>query len=188
EVATALAERIGHPHAIGLATVLAGVAASLEGRWAEALELSERADPILRERCTGVAWELDTVALTSLVSLIYLGRWNDVAHRLPDLLKDAHERGDLYKATFLRTRIAYAPHLAADDPSRAREEVRRGIEGWSHEGFQVEHYWTLLSEADIAMYEGGALASTLVRAQWRGRAGAAPVAVAGPAGEELWRC
>jgi tetratricopeptide (TPR) repeat protein len=167
QVTMALAERIGHPHALGLATVSAGVAASLEGRWAKALELCERADPILRERCTGVAWELDTVDLTSLVSLIYLGRWNDVAERLPALLKDAHERGDLYKSTFLRTRISYAAHLAADRPSRAREEVRRGIEGWSHAGFQLEHYWTLLSEADIAMYEGGTLALTLVRAQWR---------------------
>jgi hypothetical protein len=167
EVARALADRIGHPHAIGLATVSAGVAASLEGRWAQALDLSERAEPILRERCTGVAWELDTVDLTSLVSLIYLGRWNDVARRLPALLKDAQERGDLYKSTFLRTRITYASHLAADKPSRAREDVRRGIDGWSHAGFQLEHYWSLLSDADIAMYEGGTLASTLVRAQWQ---------------------
>jgi serine/threonine protein kinase len=162
----ALAERIGHPHALGLATISAGVAASLEGRWTQALELCERADVILRERCTGVAWELDTVDLTSLVSLIYLGRLSDVAQRLPALLKDAHERGDLYKSTFLRTRISYASHLAADEPAGAREEVRKGIEGWSHEGFQLEHYWTLLSEADIAMYEGGTLARRLFRTQW----------------------
>lgn len=162
----ALAERIGHPHALGLATTSAGVAASLEGRWTQALELSERADVILRERCTGVAWERDTVDLTSLVSLIYLGRLNDVARRLPALLKDAHERGDLYKSTFLRTRISYASHLAADEPARAREEVRKGIEGWSHEGFQLEHYWTLLSEADIAIYEGGTRAWRLFRTEW----------------------
>jgi hypothetical protein len=167
----ALAERIGHPHALGLATISAGVAASLEGRWTQALELCERADVILRERCTGVAWELDTVDLTSLVSLIYLGRLNDVAQRLPALLKDAHERGDLYKSTFLRTRISYASHLAADEPAAAREEVRKGIEGWSHEGFQLEHYWTLLSEADIAMYEGGTLAWRLFQTQWAALAG-----------------
>src|SRR5262249_57163488 len=105
---------------------------------------------------------------------------DEVTHRLPALLKDAHERGDLYKATFLRTRIAYAPHLAADEPARAREEVRRGIEGWSHGGFQLEHCWTLLCEADIAMYEGGTLASTLVRAQWRAAAPPAPRRAPGP--------
>jgi serine/threonine protein kinase len=162
----ALAERLDHPHALGLATISAGVAASLEGRWRQALELCERADVILRERCTGVAWELDTVDLTSLVSLIYLGRLNDVAQRLPALLMDAHERGDLYKSAFLRTRISYACHLAADEPARAREEVRKRIEGWPHQAFQLEHYWTLLSEAEIAMYEGGTLAWRLLQTGW----------------------
>jgi len=167
EASMALAERIGHPHALGLATLTAGIAASLEGRWKRAVELCQRADGILREHCAGVAWELDTIDLTSLNSLLYLGEVNEIAQRLPALFKDAHERGDLYKATFLPTRISYAARLAADEPARAREEAREGIERWSHQGFQLQHYWTLLTQVDIALYEGdGAAAWKLMTVQW----------------------
>ncbi len=162
-----LAERLGHPHAIALATLTSGIAASLEGRWKRAVVLCERADGILRDDCTGVAWERDTAALTSLNALIYLGRLNELSQRLPALQNDAQERGDLYASTFLPTRISYASRLAADQPERARREAREGIARWSHQGFQLQHYWTLLAEADITLYEGdGPAAWRLMSTQW----------------------
>ena len=52
--AEAIAQRVGHPHAIGLAIWASGVASYLNGSWRTAAELCERAAEILRDQCTGV--------------------------------------------------------------------------------------------------------------------------------------
>src|SRR5205823_4659168 len=54
--ARALAERLGHPHALGAATLAAGIVEFMEGRFRTAFGILERADAILRDHCTGVAW------------------------------------------------------------------------------------------------------------------------------------
>src|SRR5206468_2421451 len=102
-MADALSQRIDHPHARGLAAWAAGSAAYLEGRFAEGHRLCERALEIYRNRCTGVAWEIASANSMSLWSLHYLGRIGEIARRLPELLKAANARGDLYDATVLRT-------------------------------------------------------------------------------------
>ena len=58
--ADGLAHRLGHPHALGMASLSAGAAEFLIGRYDQAVELLNRAEAIFRERCTGVIWELDT--------------------------------------------------------------------------------------------------------------------------------
>ncbi|MGH8524829.1 MAG: AAA family ATPase, partial [Gammaproteobacteria bacterium] len=52
-----LAQRVDHPHAIGLATWASGVGAYLVGHWKKSAALCEQAAEVLRDRCTGVTWE-----------------------------------------------------------------------------------------------------------------------------------
>jgi len=156
-----LATRIGHPHTLGLATFAAGLAAYLEGRWRTAQELCERAEGILREHCTGVAWELGNAGFYALRSLVFMGRFEEVSRRLPSYLKDAHLRGDLYEETNLRARVSYAVLLVLDKPERARQEIRETLARWSHRGFYVQHYCDLFGQAEVDLYEGN------VEAAWR---------------------
>jgi hypothetical protein len=72
--AEALAQRLGHPQALGMATLSAGCAAFLEGRFAAGLELLDLAAACCANRCAGVVWELDTAHIFGLWSLTYLGR------------------------------------------------------------------------------------------------------------------
>lgn len=153
-LAQGLAERVDQPQAIALVTLVKGMSAFLQGRWKIARELLERADAILRERCTGVAWELDTAHLYYLLALSYLGEIRELCRHLPRFLKEAHERDDLTAATNLRTRIAYLMHLAADDPEPAREEVRQGMARWTREGFHAQHSWELYARGEIELYAG----------------------------------
>jgi hypothetical protein len=168
ERAMVLAHRVQDPRALGIAYLGAGISAYMEGRWKMSWELARRCEEIFRERCTGTAWELDTTHIYSLRALFYLGELNELSHRLPALLKEAGERGDLFAEMSFRIRQSYLLSLMADEPARAREELDHAAAQWSHQGFQLQHYFHLVGEAEISLYAGAAteaLAGLLQR--WR---------------------
>jgi serine/threonine protein kinase len=149
-----LAERINHPHALGLAVLTAGIAAYLEGRWRDGVVLTDRAATMLRDRCTGVGWELANAEIFRFLSLYYLGELGELARRLPAVCKDAEQRGDLFAATSLRSRISFIAELAADNPEEARIAVDEAIEQWSRQGFHIQHLWAMVGKMEIALYSG----------------------------------
>ena len=172
EMAQALAERVNHPQALGLVSLTRGTAAHLSGEWRTALELCERAEQILDERCTGVGWELAAAHLYSLLALYYLGELGEMSRRLPMLLQEARERDDRNAVANLRTRLSYLASLAHDDVSGAKEEVRQGIAVWSRKGFTAQHFFELQALVEIAVYEGaGAEAWAAVERSWDALAG-----------------
>jgi serine/threonine protein kinase/tetratricopeptide (TPR) repeat protein len=156
--ATRLAKRTNHPHALGLVNMTSGMAAYLEGRWSRALERLAQAEEILRERCTGVTWEIDTSVLFQFRSLLLLGSYGEICRRLPSLLKDCRDRGDLSAETSLRTRVSWVVNLINDEPEEARAEVSSAIQRWTQQGFHLQHYWHLTGQTEISMYQGRALA------------------------------
>jgi serine/threonine protein kinase len=167
QAAEALARRLDHPHALGMAALAAGIAAYMEGRWKGGRELSDRAAEVFRGRCTGVAWELDTAHSFSLWSLFFMGEVAEIARRLPALLKEARERGDLYAATNLGTFVGHLTWLAADDPEGARRDLGEVMGHWSRQGFHVQHLTGLMGRLQIDLYRGaGEAAREHVLGQW----------------------
>jgi serine/threonine protein kinase len=163
-----LARKVGHPHAIGLATLTEGISAYCAGEWRRGSALTDQAEAILREQCAGVAWELANAQSFALASLVFLGELREVARRRPALVAAARERGNLYALTELRTRTNLV-WLAADDPERARHEIAEAMRQWSHGGFHRQHYSFLLSQTEILLYDGeGRAAWERVGADWRG--------------------
>ncbi len=157
--ATTLAARVNRPEALGSAGLAAGTTAWFFGQWKKSFELTERAEAILREHCTGVSWELYTAQHFSFRSLFYMGELPEMLRRLPKLLKEAQERGDLYAETNLRTRLAYLAHLLGDEADLAREELDRAIGLWSQEGFHSQHYYALFGQVELALYCGQEVAA-----------------------------
>lgn len=149
-----LAQEVQRPHALGLASFTGGVAAYLQGHWALGLERLERAEQILRERCTGVTWELDTTVLFQLRSLLFLGRFHTIALRMPQLVREIRERGDLYAETNIRSRVTWVAWLARDEVELAREEVEGSLQRWSQQGFHLQHYWHMIGTVEIGIYGG----------------------------------
>jgi hypothetical protein len=171
--ALALAERLEHPHAIGLASLTAGIAAHLEGRWSASLELCERADRILRESCTGVTWEIDTAALHILENLSSLGDLPALSDRIHALVGHARARGDVYGETALRLRNLFLVALMQDDPDAALADIDSAEAVWPREEFLLQHYWGLMGRLDVLAYQGrGGEALELVTRQWRNLASA----------------
>jgi hypothetical protein len=155
--AAGIAARVNRPEALGTAALAAGTAAWFYGEWRKALVLTERAEAIYREQCQGVSWELYTAQHFWLRSLIFLGELPQMQRRLPRLLQEAQEHGDLFAETNLRTRIAYLAQLFADEPELAREELRRVMSRWSRQAFHSQHYYELVARVEIALYEGEAI-------------------------------
>ena len=88
-----------------------------------------------------------------LSSLLYFGELAEVSRRVPSLLSAALEQGNVFAATDLRTRMN-SIWLAADDPDKARAEVIEALKAWPHEGFHLQHYSSLLAQAQIELYTG----------------------------------
>jgi hypothetical protein len=143
------------------------IAAELEGRWHTSWQIAQSAEQILRERCTGVAWELGYLHIFSMRSLSYLGEIRELSYRLPMLILEAQERNDLLSAATLRIRHSYLALLAADEPGRAQQNITDAVSRWSHVGFQSQHFFALVAEAEIALAVGDAeLALDLISTQW----------------------
>jgi serine/threonine protein kinase len=167
DAASALAQRIGHPHALGLVMLCRGIAGYMEGRWKDGRQFSDEAEAILRDRCTGVAWELDTAHSFSNWSLFFLGEVAELTRRLPILLQEARERGDLYAATNLGTFVGHLTWLAADDPEGAEREMHDVMALWSQRGYHVQHLTGLMSRIQIVLYRGdGTTAWRIISQEW----------------------
>ena len=159
DTAEALTRGSDQPYAQGMLTLARGVSSYLESRWADALEACDRAEGVFRDRCTGVAWELDTAHAYALWALSHLGRWGELARRFPVLINEARERGDLYAAMNLSTYILSIVRLAADEPDAARAEIDRMAGRWSREGYHVQHNDRVWASVQIDLYLGDGLAA-----------------------------
>ncbi|HEY6881690.1 MAG TPA: hypothetical protein VI299_26870, partial [Polyangiales bacterium] len=168
DVAEATAARLGEPRLIATVALMAGLGAHLGGRFAEAKAHLERADGILRERCAGVWWELDSCKQFWLESCFYLGELNSFPEWVSNGLKEAEERGLLYAQASLRTGMPNASWLIRDEPERAVEASANALSQWSRRGFHVQHWYQLMSDTQAELYMGrGAEAHARVEARWR---------------------
>jgi eukaryotic-like serine/threonine-protein kinase len=167
EAAQQLAEEVGQREMMAYVTLAKGVGAFFQGDWIGAREHLQRAEPMLRECPTSIAWELDTTYFYHLLALFYLGEIDEVVRRLPGFLREARERDDLTAATNLRTRVGYVIHLAADRPEAAREEVQHGMQTWGRAAFQAQHSWEMYVVGEIHLYSGrGVEAWQWVTGKW----------------------
>ncbi len=168
ETCRGLVDEVGRPHTDGLFAMMEGVVANLEGRFEDCLGHMERADRILRGRCTGVPWELDNVQVYSLVSLFHVGEWKEVRRRVGTVLEEARQRDDHFLRTHLEARQVFLLKLLDDDPEGAEEAQTGSLAGWSRRGFQVQHYWDWYACGEIDLYAGRAEeARRRLDARWR---------------------
>jgi hypothetical protein len=154
-----LAQDVGTPQARGFLAMSRGMTEYLAGNWRPALDYFVRADKTFREECTGAMWELDRTQAFRLWSLLWLGEFPELARRLPRILRDADERGDLFAATVIGTGIQVDVQLAAGQPEQALAKSREAIKRWSQSGFHVQHFSGLIGRLHIDLYTGNGSAA-----------------------------
>ena len=122
EVADSLADQIDSPHARGIVAMARGASALLMGRWKRAKASFLQAESLFRDRCVGAAWELDTVHILSLWSMLNMGELTAIKGRVADLQREAQDRGDLYASSTLAMIFRGPIQLAADAPDVGFDE------------------------------------------------------------------
>lgn len=157
QIALTHAEKTGNPHAMGLTFAMSGVASYLSGGFRKGLESCDRAERILRDECTGTAWEIDSVRTFAIACLSQLGELRGLKERHAVYLRDALDRGDLFGAVNLRVGHSSLRWLVDDDPNGARADIAGAMAEWSKQGFHIEHYYELLAitQADLYAGDGG---------------------------------
>ena len=151
-MAESVVREVAGPYTSGIILLTKGMIATLESRWQETRAYAEPAEAIFRDRCTGVAWEIDTARLFSLWSLMYLGEIAELQRRWPGLMKDAIERDDLYAISTLGTLLMAVVRLADDDPDEAEDDLSQTSKRWSRQGFHIQHHNQVLAECYISLY------------------------------------
>jgi eukaryotic-like serine/threonine-protein kinase len=151
-----LAQKSGHPHALGLAEAAEAALSYHVGEWANSREKFRRAERIFRDECSGVAWELANVRHFHLASLCFLGELRRLSERVPALLEEAASRGDLLAQTSIRCGHASTLWLAHDDPDGGRRDVTDAVAHWSRRGFLLQHFYELTSLTQFDLYAGDA--------------------------------
>ena len=154
ERARVLDDQLRDPYVSAWRTTMEGIVAFLAGDQRTGLEACAAGEAALRERCTGVMWEVETAQLYQVLSLALFGRLTELEARALPLLEDARERHAFYLSTFIETRILFLLRLAADDVAGASEVQERSLAGWSRRGFQVQHYWNWYAQGEIDLYAG----------------------------------
>jgi len=157
--ARAIADELGDTHAFGLVSGCSGLAAFLEGRYEDGRRLCSEAAVIFEEKCPAPAGELAHSQLYRLLSLAFLGDIAELRRLGPIAARIAGERGDLYSATNVRTRILHVVHLADDDPAAARAEIDEAMAAWTQTGCHLQHFFELVARTQTDLYAGQARAA-----------------------------
>jgi hypothetical protein len=172
----ALVSRLGrvsarnqHPGLAGFATVCEGLAMFMMGRWREARRSIDIGIKALRDHGVGLRWETSLTELYLTSTLFYLGETRELARLVPLLLRDALERGDVYAQHGLRAWRSNVAWLVMGRPEEARAHAAAvARERTTQEGFHLQHYFELLAQTQIDLYEGDAeTAWRRVEAAWR---------------------
>ena len=127
-----------------------GLARHYRGYFKEAKEILDPLQAMSTNRRVGQQSGL----LFTLHSIQFLGDMTDLTGRYTRALADAEERGNLFMSVALRTSTAASVWLAADDPVRARRELRDAMSQWGQKRFSSPEWRATVSEAEVDLYVG----------------------------------
>ncbi len=147
------ADESGDRSLLGLIEFCDGLTKFLAGRWNEAARRTAIAETIFAEKGQAVSWEAANARLFSVWAYYYLGDLQRLSKRIPELVKEAEARGDRYTVVSLSSGLANVALLAANRPSEAREALSSAMKMWPTQPFYFQHYWAMLSESMIDLYE-----------------------------------
>jgi eukaryotic-like serine/threonine-protein kinase len=153
DAATEAGGACGHPHGLSAAKGTASLCRMLEGRFRDSVRMAREAQQIIRDRLHGtLAWDHAIMVLYELRTVALLGHVDQVIERVPEFLRDAEARGDIFAAVSGRTSHCCWAWLGTDQPDLALEQVRIAERRWSADGYYLQHWYTTQAFGEVALY------------------------------------
>ena len=168
DAAEKLATECGSTNAVGL-TLLGRVYVDYQlGRLKKGQAHAEEAVSFLREKCTGVTWELTTVYLLLFAFRGWTGQIKGMREELMQLLKEGAARGDVNVEVSLRLLSCnHYAYLSSDESAECLLYTRESLAQWSKRGFHLQHFGGLYITIETHLYMGEyAAARSGLMAKW----------------------
>lgn len=136
---------------IGRVRGMIAICRQLQGRWLESVSLA-RESQTMQQRASRLNWDHAIMIWWELQSASQAGQISLVKQRVPEALRDADVRGDVYAATSFRTHRSSWAWLAMDRPDLAEAEVERAERAWNPIGYQFQHWHMTYARAETDLY------------------------------------
>jgi serine/threonine protein kinase len=160
------ADEVGTPDAQAMFSTSAGYYHYFLGEWREASQWLERAETLFRDKCVGVAFELNSVRLMLYRALAYMGEVEELEARVPPVFREVEKQRDLYSSINLRAVPMMLVGLVQGEAERVEREVGEATK-WLASRFLVQHYFCLVAQAQVDLYRrDGARALARMTAAW----------------------
>ncbi len=166
--AAAEAARVaGTPLAAATLAWMRGLNAFLMARFKEAVVLLDGGARAFADGCPGHVWEQAQCELFAAWAVSHVGDLRELDGRLGEIERVARWHDDRFTATLAGAGNSVLIPLAADEPGQARTRVADAIEGWTQDGFHIQHVLALQANVEVDLYLGdGAGAWARVQASW----------------------
>ena len=148
-IGSRLAELAGTAEARSYYETARGAALFLRGEWKQAQELLRKAEST--KTFASITMQRRLILERTRY---YLGDVKESERQVAQLMAIAQDRGDLHTLVGLRTGAEIGRLLAADEPERARRELREARAEWSQKEFLVQDWQAMVNEPSIDLYVG----------------------------------
>lgn len=149
-----LAERSASDEERGYLLATRGAAMWAAGRWAECVDLEERAFASFRIAPYGMSWRISMTTMYLYSAYARVGRLQRLRDDVPALHDDAVSRGDVFLETICLVGQPAWAWLLADQAEWLIDRSASVMAQWPNDRFLTQHYHHLLSRTHALMYAG----------------------------------
>ena len=132
----------------------AGATAFFHSDWQATVKHCDIATAKFREECFGAEYEASVALVFSLQALGLAGDIKALNRRLPNAIRDADERGDLFAANNCRGGFHAIGRIATGQLALVQAELQKVVETWTPGFYQMHAYHRVFAGVNSDLYLG----------------------------------
>ncbi|MEZ4298151.1 MAG: serine/threonine-protein kinase [Polyangiaceae bacterium] len=148
--------RVGGAYEQAFYRLGAGSSAFFHSDWEQTAALCDAAATQFRAECRGAEYEAAVALVFSLQALGQAGRVSVLSERIPEAIREAEARGDLFAANNYRGGFHGVARIAAGRVDEVAADLRKVVETWKPGFYQMHAYHRVFSGVALDLYVGDA--------------------------------